>query len=106
MTLAVPPAAVLPLRVPHQPASLNDLSSSVPTSVTPPTLTAVPAFSCPQAANPVAALALGDAAADADAEAGALDGWLAAGAWDAGVLVHAANSMIAMVMRASGPRFV
>src|SRR5918997_5584277 len=54
MTSAEPPTAVAPAMVPHQPPSLNDLSSSWPTSVTPPTRNASPLSGSPHAARPVA----------------------------------------------------
>src|SRR6186713_2731304 len=60
MTSAEPPTDVAPAIVPHQPPSLKDLSSSCPTSVTPPISHSVPLSCSPQAASPVgASLALG-----------------------------------------------
>src|SRR6187200_995756 len=55
MTSAVPPTEVAPAIVPHQPPSLNDLSSSEPTSVTPPMRNASPLSGSPHAARPVGA---------------------------------------------------
>src|SRR6187431_2896997 len=63
MTSAEPPTDVAPAMVPHQPPSLKDLSSSCPTSVTPPISHSDPLSCSPHAARPVgASLALGSAA--------------------------------------------
>src|SRR5262245_11787566 len=98
MTLDEPLTAVPPLIVPHQPASLKDLSSSRPTSVTPPILTVVPAFSSPQAAKPPAAwlaaalaAALGAAALGAAALGAAALGAAALGAVEAPPELQAAK---------------
>src|SRR6187399_910901 len=98
MTSAVPPTAVAPAIVPHQPPSLKDLSSSEPTSVTPPIRKASPLSGSPQAARPVgASLALG----------ASLSAVLPAGcdsaAWDAlspVSLLHAARVSIRMASTA------
>src|SRR6187549_1810201 len=55
MTSAWPFTAVAPAIVPHQPPSLNDLSSSEPTSVTPPIWKSSPVSGSPHAARPVGA---------------------------------------------------
>src|SRR5688572_1724041 len=55
MTSAEPPTEVAPAIVPHQPPSLKDLSSSSPTSVTPPISHSSPPSGSPQAARPVGA---------------------------------------------------
>ncbi len=101
MTSALPPTEVAPAIVPHQPPSLKDLSSSCPTSVTPPISHSSPPSCSPHAAKPVgASLAAGSLPAGSLAAGSLPTGSLASG-FSPPSLEHADRISIRMAMIAT-----